>query len=134
MQRQQPTPTGRATTIATGTSAVAEQAKELARSSTEQVKEIGQTTKERALREIDTKRVRLADEVEKLAGVLERHSNESESAVPILDVAATAARRLSTVMKDRSSQELLQGVARNPVAILAGCFALGFLTVRLFKA
>ena len=114
-------------------SLVAGQAKELARTSTKQAKEIGQTTKERALREIDTRRQRFASEVEELAGTLESHRGQSEAAGPVLDLAATAARRLSTALRDRSAEELFQGVARNPVAILAGSFALGFLATRLFK-
>ncbi|MCA1826485.1 MAG: hypothetical protein LC689_06040 [Myxococcales bacterium] len=115
-------------------SAVADQARELARAGTEQVKQIGQTAKDRAFREIDAKRERFASEVEKLAGTLESQRDGSEGAGPILDLAASAARRLSTALKDRSAEELLQGVAKNPVAILAGAFALGFVATRLFKA
>ncbi|MFN2548713.1 MAG: hypothetical protein ABR567_14905 [Myxococcales bacterium] len=115
-------------------SAVADQARELARAGTEQVKQIGQTAKDRAFREIDAKRERFASEVEKLAGTLESQRDGSEAAGPILDLAASAARRLSTALKDRSAEELLQGVAKNPVAILAGAFALGFVATRLFKA
>jgi hypothetical protein len=134
MQQQYPTATGRQKSVEPSTSVVTEQAKEIARAGTEQVKEIGQTTKERALREIDTRRMRIAGEVEKLAGTLERHGSESETAMPIFDLAATAARTLSGAMRDRSTEELLQRVARNPMAILAGSFALGFFTIRLFRA
>jgi hypothetical protein len=134
MDRQQPTATALPSGAGTDTSPVTQQAKELARTGSEQVKEITQSTRQRALRELDTKRMSFADEVEKLAGVLERHGNESDKTTPVLDIAASAARRLSTAMKDRSTEELLRGVTRNPMAVLAGSFALGFLTVRLFKA
>jgi hypothetical protein len=134
MERQQPTGTLRPTGAGTDKSPVTQQAKELARAGSEQVKEITQSTKERALRELDTKRMSFADDVEKLAGVLERHGSESNTAKPVLDIASTAARRLSTAMKDRSTEELWRGITRNPMAVLAGTFALGFLTVRLFKA
>ena len=115
-------------------SAVADQAKKIAETSSQQVKEIGGTAKERAMREIDGRREQLAGQVERLAGALEQQRAGSEGPMPILDLAADGARRLSEALRNRSAQELLQGVARNPVAVLAGSFALGFLTVRLFKA
>lgn len=115
-------------------SAVAGQAKELARTGTEQVKQLGQTTKDRALREIDSRRESFAGEFEKLAGTLEDQRGQSEAAGPVLDLAASAARRLSTALRDNSAEQLLQSVGRNPVAILGGTFALGFLVTRLFKA
>ena len=118
----------------TGSSPVTDQAKELARTSTEQVKEMGQSVKERAKREIDARRERAANDVEKLAGALERQGGESEVAGPFLDYAASAARKLSSTLRDRSAEDLFQGIARNPMAVLAGSFALGFLTIRLFKA
>jgi hypothetical protein len=72
--------------------------------------------------------------VEKLAGALEKQGGESEAAGPIIDLAAQAARRLSTTLRDRSAEDLFQGIAHSPAAVLAGSFALGFLAVRLFKA
>jgi hypothetical protein len=108
-------------------------AKEIARAGTQQVKELGQTTKERAFREIDTKRESFASEVEKLAGTLENQRGESEVAGPVLQLAASAARRLSTMMRDHSAEELLQQVMRNPTAVLAGTFALGFVATRILK-
>lgn len=115
------------------TSAVAGQAKEIARAGTEQVMQIGQTAKDRALREIDSRRKGFASEVEKLAGTLESQRVGSEAG-PILDFAASAARRLSGALRDNSAEQLLQSASRNPVAILAGTFALGFFATRLFKA
>lgn len=116
------------------TSAAAGQAKEIARAGTQQVKEIGQTTKERALREIDSRRESIASEVEKLAGTLENQRGESQAAGPVLELAASTARRLSTALRDNTAEQLLQSASRNPVAILAGTFALGFFATRLFKA
>ena len=130
MQSQEPTMGGRS---GAGASPVADQAKEVARASTEQVKELGQTARERARREIDARRERFAGEVEKLAGVLEKEGNDSEVAGPVMGLAASAARRLSTTLRDRSAEELFRSVSRNPAAILAGSFALGFLAIRLFK-
>lgn len=120
--------------IGASSSAVAGQAKEIARTSTRQVKQIGEEARGRALREINTRRQGFASEVEKLAGTLESQSAKSEGAGPILDLAATAARRLSATLNDHSAEELLRTVSRNPVAILAGTFALGFFATRLFKA
>ena len=114
-------------------STAAGQAKELARVGTQQVKEITQTTRERALREIDSRRKSFAGEVEKLAGTLESQSGGSQAG-PVLDLAASAARKLSTALKDNTAEQLLQSAARSPVAILAGTFALGFFVTRLFKA
>ena len=115
------------------TSVVAGQAKDLARSGAEQVKQIGRTTKERALREIDSRRQIVASEVEKLAGTLEKQSSGSEAA-PVLDFVASGARRLATGLKENTAEQLLQAISRNPVAILGGTFALGFFVTRLFKA
>lgn len=120
--------------IASQPSTVAGQAKEIAMAGSQQVKEIGQTTKERAFREIDSRRESIAKEVEKLAGTLETQRSESQSAGPVLDLAATAARRLSTALRENSAEALLQGATRNPVAVLAGTFALGFFVTRLCKA
>jgi hypothetical protein len=117
-----------------GTSPVADQAKEVARAGTEKVKEISQTAKDRAKREIENRREQFASEVEKLAGALENQGGESEVAGPIIDLAASGARRLSTALRDHSAEDLFQSVTRSPVAVLAGSFALGFLAVRLFKA
>jgi hypothetical protein len=118
----------------TGTSPVADQAKEVARAGTEKVKEISQTAKDRAKREIENRRERFAGEVEKLAGALENQGSESEVAGPIIDLAASGARRLSTALRDHSAEDLFQSVTRSPAAVLAGSFALGFLAVRLLKA
>lgn len=115
-------------------SAAAGQAKELARTGTEQVKELGKTAKERTLREIDSRREGVAAEIEKLAGTLEAQSGGSQTMGPVVEYAASAARRLSTALKDNSAEQLLQAVTRNPVAILGGTFALGFFVTRLFKA
>jgi len=122
-------------TTGTGRSgaSVAGQAKEMARTGTEQMKELGSSAKERARREIDSRRERLASEVEKLAGVLENQRGESEVAGPLIDVASSAARRLSSTLRERSADDLLRGLARSPGAILAGSFAIGFLATRLFK-
>jgi hypothetical protein len=108
-------------------------AKDIARAGTQQVKELSQTTKERALREIDTRRQSFASEVEKLAGTLENQKGQSGTAGPVLQLAASAARQLSTTMKDHTAEELFQQVARNPAAVLAGTFAIGFLITRLLK-
>ena len=115
-------------------SPAADQVREVARTGAEQVKEIGQTAKERARREIDARRERIADEVERVASALEKQGGESETAGPVIDLAASAARRLSSTLRERSAEDLLQGVARSPMAVLAGSVALGFLAVRLFKA
>ncbi len=115
-------------------SPVATQTKEMARAGTEQVKQLGQSVKERALKELDTQRERFAGEVEKLAGSLEKQRGESEALSPILDLAATATRKLSATLSDRSAEDLFRGITRSPVGVLAGSFALGFLALRLFKA
>ena len=115
-------------------SAAAGQAKELARTGTEQAKEIGKTAKERALREIDSRRESFASEIEKLAGTLETQGGGKQAMGPVMEYAASAARRFSTVLKNNSAEQLLQTAARNPVAILGGTFALGFFVTRLFKA
>ena len=131
---QQQDPAWPASSGARSTSAVADQAKEIARTGTEQAKQIGQTAKERALREIDLRREQIAGQVERLAGNLERQRTESEEAMPVLDLAADGARRLSGALKERSAEDLLRSVGRSPTAVLAGSFALGFLAIRLFKA
>jgi hypothetical protein len=118
--------------LGTDTSA-AGQAKELARAGSQQIKDLGQTTKERAIREIDSRRQTFASEIEKLAGTLESQGGQSEATGPVLQYAATAVRRLSTTMKDHTAEELFQQVARNPAAMLAGTFAIGFLVTRLLK-
>ena len=115
-------------------SAVAGQAKELARAGTEQVKQISRTTRERALREIDSRREGFAGEIEKLADTLEDQSRGSQAAGPVLDVVASTARKLSSALRDNSAEDLLRAVSRNPMAVLGGTFALGFLVTRLFKA
>ena len=117
-----------------GSSAVADQAKRIAGTGSQQVKEIGATAKERALREIDARREQFAGQVERLADTLSKQHGEGQAPMPMLDMAADGARRLSEALRDKSAQELLQSVARNPMAVLAGSFALGFLTIRLFKA
>ena len=115
-------------------STVAEQAKDIARMGTKQVKDIAQTAKERALHELDNRRKGIAAEVDKLASVLEKQGGEGGAATPILDAAASAARGLSNTIRTRSSEELFRGLARSPMAVLAGSFALGFLALRLLKA
>jgi hypothetical protein len=112
------------------TSPVSQETKEIARQGTEQAKQIGQTAKDRALYEVNNQRERIADEMEKLAGTIEGQGGGT----PILNLAASAARSFSSTLKDRSAEELFAGVTRNPVTVLAGSFALGFLAVRLFKA
>jgi hypothetical protein len=115
-------------------SPAANQIRDVARTGAGQMKDIGQTARERARREIDARRERVAGEVEKLASALEKQGGESELAAPVIDFAASAARRLSSTLRERSAEDLLQGVTRSPMAVLAGSFALGFLAVRLFKA
>jgi hypothetical protein len=115
-------------------SAVTVQAKELARAGTEQAKQIGETAKARALREMESKREKIAGEVEKLAGVLEKQETEGEVSSPIVGLAARATRSLATTLQDRSAEEILQDVRRSPVAILAGSFAIGFVAFRLLKS
>ena len=117
-----------------GDSSAAGQARELARTGTEQAKEIGKTARERALREIDSRRETFAAEIEQLAGTLESQGGGNQAVGPVIEYAASAARRFSTALKDNSAEQLLQAVARNPVAILGGTFALGFFVTRLFKA
>ena len=115
-------------------SPAAGQIKEVAKAGAEQVKDLGQSARERARREIDARREGIAGEVEKLASALEKQGSESEVAGPVIDLAASAARRLSSTLRQRSAEDLLQSVTRSPVAMLAGSVALGFLAVRLFKA
>lgn len=122
------------TTGQSGSSPVADQAREVARAGTEQVKEITHSAKERAMREVEARRERIASEVDKLAGALEKQGGESEVAGPVIDLAASAARKLSNTLRDRSAEDLFRGISHSPVAVLAGSFALGFLAVRLFKA
>jgi hypothetical protein len=110
------------------------QAREVARTSTQQVKELTQTTKDRALREMDGKRHTLAGEVEKLASALENQRGESEIAGPALQYAATGARRFATALRDHTAEELFESAKRNPTVLLAGTFAIGFFATRLFKA
>ena len=114
-------------------SPVTDQAKQLARAGTEQVKELGGTAMERARREVDSRRERIAGEVGKLADMLEKQGSESEAAGPVLGLVASGARRLSTTLRDRSAEELLRGIARSPTMVLAGSFAIGFFAFRLFK-
>ena len=110
------------------------QARDLARTSTQQVKELSQTTKQRALREIDGKRHTLAGEVEKLASALEGQGGDSEIAGPALQFAASGARRFASALRENTAEQLLQSATRNPTAVLAGTFAIGFLATRLFRA
>lgn len=110
------------------------QARDIARTSTQQVKELSQTTKQRALREMDGKRHVLAGEVEKLASALEGQGGESEIAGPALQYAATGAKRFASALREHTAEELLQSATRNPAAVLAGTFAIGFLATRLFRA
>ena len=124
----------RAERLGDGGSSATGQAKALARTGTEQAKEIGKTARERALREIDSRRENFAGEIEKLAGTLETQGSGNQAVGPVMEYAASAARRLSTALKDNSAEQLLQSVARNPVAILGGTFALGFFVTRLFRA
>ncbi len=130
---QQTTTNDLAGRIGDQASTAAGQAKELARVGTQQVKEITQTTRERALREIDSRRESIASEVEKLAGTLENQRGGGQAG-PVIDLAASAARKLSTALKDNTAEQLLRSATRNPVAVLAGTFALGFFVTRLFKA
>jgi len=110
------------------------QARDIARTSTQQVKELSQTAKERALREMDGKRHVLAGEVEKLASALEGQGGESEIAGPALQYAATGAKRFASALREHTAEELFQSATRNPAAVLAGTFAIGFLATRLFRA
>jgi hypothetical protein len=114
------------------TSPVAQEAREVARQGAEQAKAVGQTAKERALYEVNAQRERFAGEMEKLAGAIEEQGEGSPR--PILNLAASAARSLSSTLRNRSAEDLFAGVRRNPAAVLAGSFALGFFAVRLFKA
>jgi hypothetical protein len=127
MQPNQPNAAGQ--TI--GTSPVAHEAKEIARQGTEQARAMSETAKERAIYEVNNQRERIAGEMEKLAGALEQQGDGSST--PILNLAASATRSLSSTLKRRSAEDLFAGVTRNPTAVLAGSFALGFLAVRLFK-
>jgi hypothetical protein len=131
MQQEHRGPTGRQKTAMT--SPVAKEAKEIARQGTEQAMAMGQTAKERALYEVNSQRERFAGQIEKLAGAIEEQGGD-EAATPILNLAASAARSLSSTLRNRSAEDLVAGVTRNPVAVLAGSFALGFFAVRLFKA
>ena len=114
-------------------SAVTAQAKDLARTGAEQAKQISQTAKERAFREIDSRREVFASEIDKIAGTLEQQGVGSQAG-PVIDYAASAARRLSNALRDNSAEQLLRTISRNPVAVLGGTFALGFIVTRLFKA
>jgi hypothetical protein len=129
MQQNQPNAAGKTT----ATSPVVHEAKEIARQGTEQARAMSETAKERALYEVNNQRERIASEMEKLAGALERQGGDG-SATPILNLAASATRSLSSTLKRRSAEDLFAGVTRNPTAVLAGSFALGYLAVRLFKA
>jgi hypothetical protein len=113
---------------------VAGQAREIARAGTQQVREMGQSARERTLHELNQRRQSFAGEVEKLADTLEQQRGQSQGAGPVLDFAASAARRFSTALRDRSAEELFDGVRRNPMAVLAGTFALGFFATRLFRS
>ena len=117
-----------------GASAVTVQAKEIARAGTEQAKQIGETAKARTLREMESKRQEFAGEFEKLADVLEKQETQGEVPSQIVGLAARATRSLATTLHDRSAEEILQGVRRSPVAVLAGSFALGFVAFRLLKS
>ena len=128
MQQDYPNVAGRQTT-----SPVAQEAKEIARQGTEQAKAIGQTARERALYEVNSQRERLAGEMEKIAGAIEGQGGDG-AATPLRNLAASAARSVSSTLRNRSAEDLFAGVRRNPAAVLAGSFALGFFAVRLFKA
>jgi hypothetical protein len=117
-----------------GTSAVTGQAREIARAGTEQAKQIGETAKARALREMESKRQKFATDVEKLADVLEKQETQREVPSEIVGLAAKATRSLATTLQDHSAEEILQRVRRSPVAVLAGSFALGFVAFRLLKS
>ena len=117
-----------------GASPVAGQAREIARAGTRQVREMGQSARERTLHELNDRRQRFAGEVEKLANTLEQQRSQSDGAGPVLDFAASTVRRFSTSLRDHSAEELFEGVRRNPVAVLAGTFALGFFATRLFRS
>ena len=120
--------------VGAGSSPVAGQARELARTGTQQVRQMGQTAKERTLRALNDRRQSFAGEVEKIASTLEQQGGQAQGAGPVLDLAASAVRRFSTALRDHSAEELFDGVRRNPVAVLAGTFALGFFATRLFRA
>ena len=113
-------------------SRVADQTKELARQGTEQVKAVGETATQRVLYEVNRGRERLADDIHKVASTLE--SNGDGAATPVMKFAASAAHSLSSTLRNRSAEDLLGSATRNPVAVLAGAFALGFLSIRLFRA
>lgn len=113
-------------------SRVADETKELARQGTEQVKAVSQTARQRALYEVNHGRERLADDIHQLASTLEGHADGGASQVAKL--AASAAHSLSSTLRNRSAEDLLGAATRNPVAVLAGAFAVGFLSVRLFRA
>ena len=121
-------------TLAGANPSPAGQARDIARTSAQQVKDLSETTKQRALREMDGKRHTLAGEVEKLASALEGQRGESEIAGPALQFAATGARRFASALREHTAEELFQSATRNPTAVLAGTFAIGFLATRLFKA
>lgn len=116
-----------------GASPVAGQAKEIARTGTQQVKELGQSARERAMREANSRRESFAGEIDKLAGTLDKQRGQSEGAGPVLDFAANGARRLSAMLRDHTAEELLERTRHSPVALLAGTFALGFFAARLFR-
>lgn len=113
-------------------SSVADGAKQIAKQGTEQVKAVGETARQRALYEVNSQRERIAEQIEKVAESL-RHEQDGGQ-MPVLNLAASAAHSLSSTLRNRSAEDLFGAVTRNPVAVLAGAFALGFLSVRLFKA
>jgi hypothetical protein len=104
----------------------------------EKAAQFGRIARDRVLGAADERKAELASNLEQLAGSLQELSDSSEGPQrQLVDGVARFARKASSTLKRRSSEELLGVAAKEisdrPGVIIAGCFALGFLGARLLK-
>lgn len=80
------------------------------------------------VRELDSRRETIA---QGLRDIAERISDTEEN--PVAGIVAQVANKASDRLEEHSADDVIQMLRSNPVALLAGCFAVGFLGSRLVK-
>lgn len=102
---------------------------------------IGSAAKERAMAQVDGKKSELAGGLEKIADAIDSLAGENSQLPSFAHRGISAAsgwvRQCSTLVRDRSSEELLQMATQRaksrPLALAAGAFVVGFLGSRVVK-
>lgn len=103
---------------------------------------LAQGAKEKALSVVEQQKAAAAEQVDSVARVIDNVATEVEQGAPVvapyLREAATSIHRVSSTLRERSTDDLLQDVAnfarRRPAALLGVSLAAGFALARLLKS